>query len=125
MPKGFHNNSNSNANSNLDKPIRGTKMEIIANESSGETYWESRSLPRGLLLIQGSVMMSRMGWPAKLALVIGGYVLACLLAVGLMYAYESLPQDPALQASAGMAAFGDLIMFVALLGFLALFPSAL
>jgi hypothetical protein len=69
--------------------------------------------------------MSKLRWPAKVGLVLGGYVLACLATGGAMYVYESLPQDPAAQASAGMSAFGDLLGFIGLLGFLALFPTGL
>jgi hypothetical protein len=51
--------------------------------------------------------MSKMSWLAKLGLVIGGYVMACLIAVGAVY-INTLFTDPAvLQASSGMSAFGD------------------
>jgi hypothetical protein len=69
--------------------------------------------------------MSKLSWPVKLGLVVGGYVLACLVAGGAMYVYEFLTQDTASQASAGMSAFGDLILFIGILGFLALFPTGL
>lgn len=60
-----------------------------------------------------------------MGLVIGGYVAACLIAVGVVYIYEWFTQDAAAQASSGMYAFGDLILFVGVLGFLALFPTGL
>ena len=59
-----------------------------------------------------------------MGLVIGGYLLACLIASGAVYAYQSLNQSAA-QASAGMYAFGDLILFVAIFGVLALLPTGL
>ena len=66
-----------------------------------------------------------MGRFAKLWLVIGGYVLACLAAGAAVYVNGLFTQDPAAQASAGMYAFGDLILFIGLFGFLALFPTGL
>ena len=66
-----------------------------------------------------------MNWLAKLGLVIGGYVLACLGAVGAVY-INGLFIDPAVsQASSGMSAFGDLILFVGVFGVLALLPTGL
>jgi len=70
-------------------------------------------------------MMSKMSWLAKLGFVIGGYVAACLVAYGAVY-INDLFMDPAvLQASSGMSAFGDLILFVGVFGILALFPTGL
>ena len=69
--------------------------------------------------------MSKMSWLAKLGFVIGGYVAACLVAYGAVY-INDLFMDPAvLQASSGMSAFGDLILFVGVFGILALFPTGL
>ena len=62
---------------------------------------------------------------AKLGLVIGGYVVACLVASGAVYVYQLFTQDAAAQASAGMYAFGDFILFVGIFGVLALFPTGL
>ena len=62
---------------------------------------------------------------AKLSLVIGGYVAACLIASGIVYVYELFTQNASAQASAGMYAFGDLILFVGVCGVLALFPTGL
>ena len=66
-----------------------------------------------------------MNTPTKIGLVIGGYEAACLAAYGVSYVYELLTQDAAAQASAGMFAFGDLILFIAVFGILALFPTGL
>ena len=69
--------------------------------------------------------MSKMSRLAKLGLVIGGYVVACLVAYGAVY-INDLFMDPAvLQASGGMSAFGDLILFVGVFGVLALLPTGL
>lgn len=61
----------------------------------------------------------------KVGLVIGGYVLACLIAIGVVYIYEWSIPAAASQASSGMYAFGDLILFIGVCGFLALFPTGL
>jgi len=66
-----------------------------------------------------------MGRLAKLGLVMGGYVLACLIASLTIYIYQLFTQGAAAQASGGMYAFGDLILFVGVCGFLALFPTGL
>jgi hypothetical protein len=66
--------------------------------------------------------MSRL---AKVGLVFGGYVVVCLIASGIVYIYQLLTQDAAAQASAGMYAFGDLILFAGVCGFFALFPTGL
>lgn len=62
---------------------------------------------------------------AKLGLVVGGYVVACLLASGVVYIYQLFTQNPAAQASAGMYAFGDFLLFIGVLGILALLPTGL
>jgi hypothetical protein len=62
---------------------------------------------------------------AKLGLVIGGYVLACLAASAAVYVNQLLTPDAAAQASAGMYAFGDLVLFIGVFGFLMLFPTGL
>ena len=69
--------------------------------------------------------MSKMSRPAKLGLVIGGYLAACLVAGGAVYVYQLFTQGPASQASAGMYAFGDFILLVGVFGVLALFPTGL
>ena len=62
---------------------------------------------------------------AKLGLVIGGYVAACLIASGAVYVYELLTQNTVSQASSGMYAFGDMILFASICGILALIPTGL
>jgi hypothetical protein len=70
--------------------------------------------------------MSKQSGLVKLALVIGGYIAACLLSYGIVYVWVLLTQNnPIAQASSGMYAFGDLILFISVCGFLALFPTGL
>jgi len=69
--------------------------------------------------------MSKMSGLAKLGLVIGGYVTACLVASGAVYVNQLFTQDAASQASAGMYAFGDVILFIGVFGVLALIPTGL
>ena len=69
--------------------------------------------------------MTKMNWLKKFSLVVGGYVLACILAGGAVYIYQFSTQNAAAQASAGMYAFGDLLLFVGIFGVLALFPTGL
>ncbi len=57
----------------------------------------------------------------KLGLVIGGYMLACLAAIGSVYVNGLFTPAAVAQASAGMSAFGDLILFIGMFGFFALF----
>jgi hypothetical protein len=69
--------------------------------------------------------MPKMSRLMKLVLVICGYVAACLIAGGVVYVYQLITQAAASQASAGMHAFGDLILFVGVFGVLALIPTGL
>jgi len=69
--------------------------------------------------------MSKMNTTVKLSLVIGGYAAACLAATGAVYVYQLFTQNAASQASAGMYAFGDFILFIGIFGVLALFPTGL
>jgi hypothetical protein len=69
--------------------------------------------------------MSKMSRLAKLGLVLGGYVAACLVASGAVYVYQLFTQDAISQASAGMYAFGDFILFVGVFGVLAFLPTGL
>jgi hypothetical protein len=62
---------------------------------------------------------------AKLGLVVGGYLLACLAAGVSVYIRQLFTQNAATQASAGMYAFGDLSLFMCVFGFLMLFPTGL
>lgn len=66
--------------------------------------------------------MSRL---TKLGLVLGGYVIACLVAAAVLYVYQLFTQDASAQASAGMYAFGDALLFMGVCGILALFPTGL
>lgn len=56
--------------------------------------------------------------------VCGGYAAALLFACAAFY-LRQLSQDATDQASSGMSAFGDLLLFVGLFGFLALIPTGL
>ena len=69
--------------------------------------------------------MSKMSTLAKVGLVIGGYVAACLIASGVVYVWELISQGPIAQASSGMYAFGDLLLFIGVFGVLALIPTGL
>jgi hypothetical protein len=69
--------------------------------------------------------MSKLSTLAKFGLVISGYVAAILVASGAVYVNQLLTPPDVLQASAGMSAFGDLILFVGVFGILALFPTGL
>ena len=66
--------------------------------------------------------MSRL---TKFALVFVGYILACLAASGVLSMYQRLTQNPAAQASAGMYAFGDLLLFLGAFGLLMIVPTGL
>jgi hypothetical protein len=69
--------------------------------------------------------MSEMSSLAKLGLGMGGYIAACLVASGVVYVNQLFTQSVAAQASAGMSAFGDFILFVIVFGVRALFPTGL
>ena len=66
--------------------------------------------------------MSRL---AKLGLVIGGYVAACLIASAVVYVWQLYKQDASAQASAGMYAGDALLLFIGVFGVLALIPTGL
>lgn len=66
--------------------------------------------------------MSRL---AKLSVIIGGYIAVCVVASVAVYVSQLSTQGPAAQASAGMYAFGDLLLFVGIFGILAIFPTGL
>ena len=59
---------------------------------------------------------------AKVALVAGGYMAAGLVAALALAIHEAVFPTDGL-GSDGMYAFGDLLLFVAVFGFLALFPT--
>ena len=69
--------------------------------------------------------MAKLSGLAKLGLVIGGYAAACLIASGVVYVWELFTQGPIAQASSGMYAFGDLLLFIGIFGLLALIPTGL
>ena len=62
---------------------------------------------------------------AKLAWVLGGYIVACLVAAGAVYVNDLFMDPAVLQASGGMSAFGDAILFLGVFIVLALFPTGL
>jgi hypothetical protein len=70
-------------------------------------------------------MMSKMSRLVKLGLVFGGYGAACLIAVGVVYVWQLYTQDASAQASSGMYAGGDLLLFIGVCGALALIPTGL
>jgi len=69
--------------------------------------------------------MSKMSRLAKLGLVIGGYVAACLIASAVVYVWQLSTQNASAQASAGMYAGGDLLLFIGVFGVFALIPTGL
>ena len=62
---------------------------------------------------------------AKLGLVIGGYVAACLIASAIVYIWQLSTQNASAQASAGMYAGGDLLLLIGVFLVLALIPTGL
>ncbi len=69
--------------------------------------------------------MAKINGLAKMGLIIGGYVAACLIASGVVYVWGLFTQSPAAQASSGMYAFGDLLLFIGIFGVAALIPTGL
>ena len=69
--------------------------------------------------------MPKMSRLAKVGLVAGGYLAACLIASGVVYVWELFSQGAVAQASSGMYAFGDLLLFIGVFGVLALIPTGL
>ena len=69
--------------------------------------------------------MSKMSTLAKIGLVIGGYMAACLSASAVVYVWQLYTQDASAQASAGMYAGGDLLLLIGVFGVLAFFPTGL
>jgi hypothetical protein len=70
-------------------------------------------------------MDAKMNRLSKFGVVLGGYILACLIAIAVVYVWELFTQGPVAQASSGMYAFGDMLLFVSVCGFLGLFPTGL
>jgi hypothetical protein len=60
---------------------------------------------------------------AKVALVAGGYIAAFLLAAAAVAIHLAFTSGPSTQASSGMYAFGDALLFVAVFGVSALVPT--
>jgi hypothetical protein len=61
----------------------------------------------------------------RLVLILGGYALAALAGAGAVALNVARTSGPDAQASAGMHAFGDLMLFVGVTGVLSLAPTAL
>jgi hypothetical protein len=59
----------------------------------------------------------------KVALIVGGYILAFLAATAAVALHAALASESGNQASGGMSAFGDLVLFVAVFGAVALVPT--
>jgi hypothetical protein len=59
----------------------------------------------------------------KVALIVGGYILAFLAATAAVALHAALASESGTQASGGMSAFGDLVLFVAVFGAVALVPT--
>jgi hypothetical protein len=59
----------------------------------------------------------------KVAIVAGGYLLALLLAFAAVALHAAVSGESGAQASGGMAAFGDLMLFVGVFGVVAVVPT--
>jgi hypothetical protein len=59
----------------------------------------------------------------KVAVVAGGYLFAVLMGFSAVALHAALTGESGAQASGGMAAFGDLVLFVAVFGAFALVPT--
>jgi len=59
----------------------------------------------------------------KVAIVAGGYLVAFLMACAAVALHAALTENTSAQASGGMAAFGDLVLFVAVFCAAALVPT--
>ena len=59
----------------------------------------------------------------KVAIVAGGYLLALLMASAAVALHTVLTSESGAQPSGGMSAFGDLVLFVAVFGAVALVPT--
>ena len=69
--------------------------------------------------------MAKMSGLVTMGLVIVGYVAACLVASGVAYVWDQFTQGSVAQASSGMYAFGDLLLFIGVFSVLALIPTGL
>jgi hypothetical protein len=61
---------------------------------------------------------------AKAGVVVGGYVVAVLSAVGVVLLYINQTNGPDRDASSGMYAFGDALLFIAVFGIVSTIPTA-
>src|SRR5262249_24758338 len=104
-----------------------------ASRSFSEQYfgWQERSVGRGIGMIMWakpmidiSKRLNAMTICVKVAMVVGGYIAAVVVAAAVLAIYVATTSAPDRQASAGMYAFGDMILFVAVLG-VALVPPTL
>ena len=59
----------------------------------------------------------------NVVIVVGGYVLAFLIAWASVAIHTKLAGDANAEASAGMSAFGDFILFITVFGVVALLPT--
>jgi len=62
---------------------------------------------------------------AKVGLVVGGYVVAIIVAFGVVSIYISQTSGPDRDTYAGMYAFGDCLLFLAVFGLASIVPTAL
>jgi hypothetical protein len=73
--------------------------------------------------VSGMTWGTRMSVPKKLALIALGYVLALVAGFGAVAVNELLMPSDISQGSPGMVAFGDMILFVLVTGFVGLLPT--
>ena len=59
----------------------------------------------------------------KVTIIAGGYLLAFFMASAAVALHAALTSESGAQASGGMSAFGDLVLFVAVFGAVALVPT--
>jgi len=69
--------------------------------------------------------LDRLAGPTRLVGVLGGYVLAALLAVLVVVVHVAVTDGPDRELSSGMHAFGDAVVFVVAFTFFSALPSGL
>ena len=62
---------------------------------------------------------------AKAGIVVGGYFAAILIAIGVVFIYINYTSGPDRDASSGMYAFGDSLLFIAVFGVVSTIPTGL
>ena len=62
---------------------------------------------------------------AKAGIVVGGYFAAILIAIGVVFIYINFTSGPDRDASSGMYAFGDSLLFIAVFGVVSTIPTGL